>query len=100
MTSIDSRSAKWISQRDATSDMLAPVDAVELRSGALAERAKAQGANDLAVFVMMTLSSFTSGLTVTSAGWEKVNLAALPMIGAVLVAITWLALRGRSARRA
>ncbi len=63
------------------------------------ERAKAQGANDLAVFVMMTLSSFTSGLTVTSAGWEKVNLAALPMIGAVLVAITWLALRERSATR-
>ena len=64
------------------------------------ERAKVQGANDLAVFVMMTLSSFTSGLTVTSAGWEKVNLSALPLIGAILVAITWLALLERSARRA
>lgn len=64
------------------------------------ERASAQGANDLAVFVMMALSSFTSGLTVTVAGWEKVNLAALPLIGVVVVAIAWLALKGRDAKAA
>ncbi len=64
------------------------------------ERAKAQGANDLAIFVMMTLSSFTSGMTVTTAGWEKVNLSALPLIGIVLCAIAWLALRGREPKGA
>jgi len=62
------------------------------------EQAKAQGANDLAVFIMMTLSSFTSGLTVTQAGWEKVNYAALPLIGVVFAAIAWLALHDRGAR--
>ncbi|MSQ54497.1 MAG: MFS transporter [Betaproteobacteria bacterium] len=64
------------------------------------ERAKVQGVNDLAVFVMMTLASFTSGLTVTTAGWDKVNFSALPLIALVLAAITWLALHERAARRA
>ncbi len=64
------------------------------------ERAKVQGANDLAVFAMMTISSFTSGLTVTTAGWEKVNFSALPLIALVLAAIAWLALRERAARPA
>ena len=63
------------------------------------ERAKAQGANELAVFTMMALSSFTSGMIVTHAGWEKVNLAALPLVGVVLAAIGWLALRERKALR-
>src|SRR5207248_11757998 len=35
------------------------------------ERAKAQGANDQAIFIMMLVSSFTSGATVTTAGWER-----------------------------
>ena len=37
------------------------------------ERAKAQGANEYAIFAMMALSSFFSGMIVTNAGWEKVN---------------------------
>jgi MFS family permease len=64
------------------------------------ERAKAQGANDQAIFIMMAISSFTSGMTVTSAGWERVNLMALPLIGAVAVALFWFALRQRAARAA
>lgn len=60
------------------------------------ERAKAQGANDLAIFVMMAVSSFSSGLLVTNAGWEKVNLSALPLLGVVMVAIAWLAWRRRA----
>jgi MFS family permease len=51
------------------------------------EMAKAQGANDQAIFIMMVISSFTSGLTVTSAGWERVNLFALPMVAVVAIAI-------------
>ncbi|MEX2198704.1 MAG: MFS transporter [Burkholderiales bacterium] len=53
------------------------------------EMAKAQGANDQAIFIMMAISSFTSGLTVTAAGWERVNLFALPMVAVVAIAIVW-----------
>jgi MFS family permease len=54
------------------------------------ERAKAQGANELAIFVMMTLSSFSSGLIVTGAGWQKVNYAAGPLIAIVFLALAYL----------
>lgn len=60
------------------------------------ERAQAQGANEFAVFAMMTVSSLGSGVIVTSAGWERVNLAALPLLGVVMVAILWLAWRMRT----
>jgi MFS family permease len=64
------------------------------------ERAKAQGANDQVIFVMMALSSFTSGLTVTTSGWAKVNLFALPLIALVAVAVGWYALRVRADKKA
>jgi len=64
------------------------------------ERAKAQGANDQAIFIMMAISSFTSGMTVTTAGWERLNLMALPLIGAVGVALVWFAFHQRAARAA
>jgi hypothetical protein len=60
------------------------------------ERAKAQGLNEQAIFTMMAISSLTSGLTVTTAGWERVNLFALPLVGAVAIAIAWFALRERA----
>jgi MFS family permease len=53
------------------------------------EMAKAQGANDQAIFIMMVISSFTSGVTVTTAGWERVSLFALPMVAVVAVTIVW-----------
>ena len=59
------------------------------------ERAKVQGANDFLIFAMMAVSSFSSGLIVTDAGWEAVNLSALPMVAVLIAAIAWLALRGR-----
>jgi MFS family permease len=63
------------------------------------EMAKAQGANDQAIFIMMAISSFTSGMTVTAAGWERVNLFALPMVAVLAIAILWYGatLRGRKA---
>jgi MFS family permease len=66
------------------------------------ERAKAQGTNDQAIFLMMAVSSLTSGMTVTTAGWERVNLVALPLVVAVAAAIVWYALheRGRKAAAA
>jgi len=62
------------------------------------ERARAQGTNEQAIFCMMAVSSFTSGLIVTNAGWQNVNLAALPLIVVVLAAITWLWVTQRAAR--
>jgi MFS family permease len=54
------------------------------------ERAKAQGANEFAIFAMMTLSSFASGMIVTNAGWDKVNYAASPLIAVVILALVYL----------
>jgi MFS family permease len=62
------------------------------------ERAKAQGTNDQAIFIMMAISSFTSGLTVTTSGWQRVNLVALPLVAMVAIAIGWYALRQRAAK--
>src|SRR5689334_18786036 len=64
------------------------------------ERAKAQGANDQVVFLVMLVSSFTSGATVTGAGWERVNLLALPLIAIVAVALVWFTLHQRARRTA
>jgi MFS family permease len=64
------------------------------------EMARAQGANEQAIFIVMAISSFTSGLTVTQAGWERVNLYALPLVALVAIAIGWFALVQRRARTA
>jgi len=49
---------------------------------------------------MMVISSLTSGATVTSAGWERVNLFALPMVALVAAAILWYALHERARKAA
>jgi MFS family permease len=64
------------------------------------ERARAQGLNEQAIFTMMAISSLTSGLTVTTAGWERVNLLALPLVAVVAIAIAWFALRERARKSA
>ena len=64
------------------------------------ERAKAQGANDQAIFIMMAISSFSSGVTVTAAGWERVNLFALPLVAAIAIAIGVFALHQRARKAA
>jgi MFS family permease len=64
------------------------------------ERARAQGANESAIFGMMLFSSLFSGLIVTNAGWEKVNYAALPLVLVIIAALAWLAVRSRSAQGA
>jgi MFS family permease len=60
------------------------------------ERAKAQGTNDQAIFIMMAISSFSSGLTVTSVGWQRVNLLALAIVAVVASALLWFTLRERA----
>ena len=48
-----------------------------------------EGFNDLAVFGTMTVSSFASGALVSLAGWERMNVAALPFLVAVFAALAW-----------
>jgi MFS family permease len=64
------------------------------------ERAKAQGTNDQAIFVMMVISSFSSGFTVTSAGWDRVNLLALALVAVIAAALGWFALHERARKAA
>src|SRR5688572_22847894 len=64
------------------------------------ERAKAQGANDQAVFIMVVVSSLTSGATVTTAGWERVNLMAVPMVAVLAAALVWFMLHQRARKAA
>ena len=57
-----------------------------------AEKAKTQGLNDLIVFAVMGVSSFSSGALIDGAGWEHMNAVALPFIAVVALAAGWLAL--------
>ncbi|HZM36410.1 MAG TPA: MFS transporter [Burkholderiales bacterium] len=59
------------------------------------ERAIAQGANELAVFLTQALASLAAGGIVAAGGWREVNLAALPALAAVAGAAAWLALKER-----
>jgi MFS family permease len=54
------------------------------------EKAKTQGLNDVIVFTVMSISSFSSGALISAAGWEWMNLGALPFLAAVAVAVLWL----------
>jgi MFS family permease len=60
------------------------------------ERAKAQGANDLTIFIIMATSSFSSGMVLESSGWSTLNYLAIPFIAAVALAVVWLMLRRRA----
>ena len=62
-----------------------------------ADKARTQGVNDLAVFATMAISSAASGALVSLAGWERMNVAALPVLAVVVVAVAWLARRRRVA---
>lgn len=55
------------------------------------ERGKAQGANDLAIFITMTVTSLSSGLLFTLQGWESMNQLALPFLLLTAAAMLWLA---------
>lgn len=65
-----------------------------------AEKARTQGINDVIVFTVMSISSFSSGALIGAAGWEWMNLGALPLLAIVAAAVLWLsALRRRNAGR-
>jgi MFS family permease len=60
-----------------------------------AEKAKAQGANDMLIFLTMASSSFSSGMLLESNGWQTLNYLAVPFIAAMGLAILWLMARRR-----
>ena len=45
-----------------------------------AERAKAQGVNDMAIFLTMVVSSLSSGALFTYQGWQTMNYLAIPFL--------------------
>jgi MFS family permease len=65
-----------------------------------AEKAKAQGANEILVFCTTATSSFVSGVLVNAAGWNTLNYVALPFLAIAGSAALWLAARRRAAAAA
>ena len=64
------------------------------------ERDRAQGALNLFVFATMAVSSFSSGVLVTTQGWRLLNYGSLLPVALTALALAWLALKLRSARPA
>ncbi len=54
-----------------------------------AERAKVQGANDLAIFIVMAGTSLSSGLLFTLRGWTLMNQMAVPFLLVTGAALVW-----------
>ena len=66
-----------------------------------AEKAKTQGMNDVIIFTVMSISSFSSGALISAAGWNAMNLGTLPLLAIVAGAVLWVTLlRRRRARLA
>lgn len=65
-----------------------------------AEKAKAQGANEVIVFCTVAVTSFSSGMLVNAAGWNTLNLVAVPALVVAGAAALWLAVWRRTAARA
>lgn len=63
-----------------------------------AERAKVQGLNDFTMFATTATAAFSSGGILNLLGWEVVNLAVVPLLGAVGLGLIWLKLQPRTAR--
>jgi MFS family permease len=55
------------------------------------ERGKAQGANDLSIFITMAVTSLSSGLLFTLQGWKLMNQLAVPFLLLTGAAMLWLA---------
>ncbi len=58
-----------------------------------AEKAKAQGFNEVTVFTVQAVSAFSSGVLVNTQGWVVLNYVALPFILAAGASLAWLASR-------
>ena len=70
---------------------------LSLKSYAPEEKDRAQGALNFCVFVTLAVSSFASGLLVTTQGWTLLNYGSLVPVALTAVALGWLAKHRRSA---
>jgi len=61
------------------------------------EKAKVQGLNEIIIFTVQALSSFSSGVLVNTKGWETLNYVALPLVLCAGLSAAWLAVRRRAA---
>lgn len=59
------------------------------------ERGKAQGLNDLVIYVVVAAASFGSGQVLAHASWWTLNWLPLPFIVATAAAVLWLAAQRR-----
>jgi MFS family permease len=64
------------------------------------EKDRAQGALNFFVFATLALSSFASGVLVTTRGWELLNLGSLVPVALTGAALGWLGLQRRLRRTA
>ena len=64
------------------------------------EKDRAQGALNFFVFATLALSSFFSGVLVTSSGWALLNWGSLVPVALTTAALVWLAQKQRSASSA
>ena len=62
------------------------------------EKDRAQGALNFFVFATLAVSSFASGVLVTTRGWALLNYGSMVPVAIIGSALLWLMLRGRSAR--
>ena len=60
-----------------------------------AERAKVQASHDFVVYASTASAAALSGVLQAKAGWIVINLAALPLMAAVVAAALWLGVRQR-----
>jgi len=63
-----------------------------------AEKAKAQGLNEITISAMQAVSAFASGVLVNAAGWQVLNYVALPLILLACASLAWLKLSTGRAR--
>jgi len=59
------------------------------------EKDKAQGALNFLVFATLAVSSFSSGVLVTTSGWRLLNFGSIVPVALIAMALLWLALRNR-----
>ncbi|HUL65563.1 MAG TPA: MFS transporter [Burkholderiaceae bacterium] len=63
----------------------------------VAEKAKVQGVNDLAVFLTMITSSAASGALLSATGWHDLNIYSAPFVLIAVLATFWLLSQRRAA---
>lgn len=64
------------------------------------EKDRAQGALNFCIFITLALSSFASGVLVTTRGWTLLNLGSLVPVALTAAALLWLSWQQRRGRRA